>query len=77
MRSEMFNNLVEYETRFYKIVEAFKDAALYSVHYILNNYSASLNLYNLYGDDGEKFIAGGLLIRRAKDWMVSGMILSS
>jgi hypothetical protein len=31
-----------------------------------------LNLYNLYGDDGDKYIAGGILLRRAKDWTICG-----
>lgn len=31
-----------------------------------------LNLFNLYGDDGDKFVVGGILVRRAKDWTICG-----
>ena len=31
-----------------------------------------MNLFNLYGDDGDKYVIGGILIRRAKDWTICG-----
>jgi hypothetical protein len=33
-------------------------------------------LLNLYGDGGEKFMAGGLFLRRAKNWMIAGKQLA-
>jgi hypothetical protein len=35
-----------------------------------------LNLFNLYGDDGDKYIVGGILVRRAKGWTICGSSLS-
>ena len=35
-----------------------------------------LNLFNIYGDDGDKYIVGGIFIRRAKGWTVSGRTFS-
>ncbi len=29
-----------------------------------------LNLFNLYGDDGDKYVIGGIFIRRVKGWTV-------
>ena len=58
------------------LMDEFRDAALYAVHFIVKNHVAALNLYNIYGDDGDKFMAGGLLIRRAKDWYVNGKHIS-
>ena len=58
------------------LYDEFLDASLYAVHFIVKNHVASLNLYNLYGDDGDKFMAGGLLVRRAKNWNVYGKWLS-
>lgn len=58
------------------LMDEFKDAALYVVHFIVKNHVAALNLYNLYGDDGDKFMTGGLMIRRAKDWYFLGKHIS-
>jgi len=58
------------------LFDEFCDAALYAVHYIIKNNIPSLNLYNLYGDDGDKFMVGGLFVRHAKNWFVNGMKLS-
>lgn len=64
------------ETDFNLLYDEFIDAALYAVHFIIKNSIPSLNLYNLYGDDGDKFMVGGLLIRRAKNWTVYGKVLN-
>jgi len=42
------------------------------VHCIIKKNPTPLNLFNLYGDDGDKFVVGGILIRRAKDWTICG-----
>jgi hypothetical protein len=64
--------LAEAEAAFRKLCEDFKKAALYSVHLIVKKNPTPLNLYNLYGDDGDKYVVGGILIRRAKDWTICG-----
>jgi hypothetical protein len=68
--------LISLETDLNNLYDEFQDAALYAVHFIVKNNIASLNLYNLYGDDGDKFMTGGLLVRRAKNWLVYGKHLS-
>ena len=52
------------------------DAALYVVNYIIKNNIPSLNLLNLMGDGGDKFMVGGLFVRRAKDWLIAGKHLT-
>ena len=69
--------LINLEEKFHLLFEDFKDASLYAVHYIRKTNAPSLNLFNLYGDGGEKFMAGGVLVRRAKNWVVAGKNLSS
>lgn len=64
--------LAEAEAAYRKICEEFKRACLYAVHVIVKKNPTPLNLFNLYGDDGDKFVIGGILIRRAKDWTICG-----
>ena len=68
--------LVSLESDFNLLCDEFNDAALYAVHYIVKNEVPSLNLYNIYGDEGDKFMVGGLLVRKAKNWLVHGKHLS-
>lgn len=42
------------------------------MHMIVKKNPTPLNLFNLYGDDGDKYVVGGILIRRAKDWTICG-----
>lgn len=35
-----------------------------------------LNLVNLYGDGGEKYASGGMIIRKAKNWFVQDSFFS-
>lgn len=53
-------------------MDDFKQASLYAVHMIVQKNPTPLNLFNLYGDDGDKFIIGGILIRKAKGWTICG-----
>jgi hypothetical protein len=64
--------LAEAEAAFRKLADDFKKASLYAVHCILKKNPTPLNLFNLYGDDGDKFVVGGILLRRAKDWTICG-----
>ena len=64
--------LAEAEAAFRKLSEEFKRASLYAVHCIIKKNPTPLNLFNMYGDDGDKFVIGGILIRRAKDWTICG-----
>lgn len=64
--------LAEAEAAYRKLCDDFKKASLYAVHMIVKKNPTPLNLFNLYGDDGDKYIAGGILIRRAKDWIICG-----
>jgi hypothetical protein len=49
---------------------------VYVVHYIIKSNLPGLNLLNVGGDGREKFMAGGLFVRRAKDWVITGKNLS-
>jgi hypothetical protein len=64
--------LAEAEAAFRKLTEEFKKASLYAVHMVVKRSPTPLNLFNLYGDDGDKFVIGGVLVRRAKDWSICG-----
>lgn len=64
--------LAEAEAAFRKLSEEFKKSSLYAVQCIIKKNPTPLNLFNLYGDDGDKFVVGGILIRRSKDWMICG-----
>ena len=55
-----------------RLMDDFKQAALYAVHMIVQKNPTPLNLFNLYGDDGEKYAIGGMMLRRAKGWTVCG-----
>jgi hypothetical protein len=33
-------------------------------------------MFNIYGDEGEKFIVGGLFVRKAQNWIVCGRSIS-
>lgn len=64
--------LAEAEAAYRRLCEDFRKASLYAVHLIVKKGPTPLNLFNLYGDDGDKYIIGGILIRRAKDWTICG-----
>ena len=70
--SEDLDKMIMAEESLAKLMDDFKQASLYAVHCIVHKNPPPLNLFNLYGDDGEKFIAGGILIRRAKGWTICG-----
>jgi Clustered mitochondria len=64
--------LAEAEAAYRRLCEDFRKASLYAVHIIVKKSPTPLNLFNLYGDDGDKYVIGGILIRRAKDWSICG-----
>lgn len=68
--------LVEAETAFHKLQSDFNRASLQAVHQVVKKNPAPLNLFNIYGDDGDKYIVGGILVRRAKGWTICGSTLS-
>ena len=74
--SEELNELAELEAEMNVVSDDFIDSALAAVHFIVKRNVASLNLFNLYGDGGDKFMVGGLFVRRAKNWRVCGKLLS-
>lgn len=74
--SEELTDLADLEAEMNAISDDFADSALAAVHFIVKKNVASLNLYNLYGDGGDKFMVGGLFVRRAKNWRVCGKLLS-
>ena len=50
----------------------FKKASVYAVHAICKRNPTPLNLHNVLGDGGAKYVVGGILVRRAQGWTVSG-----
>jgi hypothetical protein len=51
-------------------MQEFKQQAILGVHLIMKKRATPLNLFNLYGDEGDKFVAGGMFFRRAKGWVI-------
>jgi hypothetical protein len=72
MQNEELDKLIVAEQALGKLMDDFKQASLYAVHMIVTKNPTPLNLFNLYGDDGDKFIIGGILIRKAKGWTICG-----
>lgn len=68
----MLAELIDAETLYRKLIDDFKKASLLAVHLVVKKNPTPLNLYNIYGDDGDKYIVGGILIRRAKGWTICG-----
>ena len=64
--------LVNAERLYYKLLGDFKVASVYAVHAIIKKAPAPLNLLNLLGDGGEKYVVGGIYLRRAQGWTVCG-----
>lgn len=72
LQSTELAELAEAEAAFRKLADDFRKASLYAVHLIVKKNPTPLNLFNLYGDDGDKYVVGGILVRRAKDWTICG-----
>jgi len=70
--NEEMDKLVVAEQTLNKLMDDFKQASMYAVHLIVQKNPTPLNLFNLYGDDGDKFIIGGLMIRKARGWTICG-----
>ena len=64
--------LVNAERLYYKLIDDFKVASVYAVHAIVKKAPAPLNLLNLLGEGGEKYVVGGIYLRRAQGWTVCG-----
>jgi hypothetical protein len=45
---------------------------VYACHMIIKKNPPPLNMFNLMGDEGEKFVVGGILVHKARDWTVCG-----
>lgn len=54
------------------LLKEFRIASVYAVHLIVKRNPTPLNLFNLLGEEGEKYIVGGIYIRRAQGWTVCG-----
>ena len=75
--SQVLRELAEAESAYWKLGEQFRRACLEGVHMVIKKNPTPLNLWNLYGDEGDKYIVGGILLRRAKDWLLPPPISSS
>ena len=60
------------ERLYYKLLNDFKKASVYAVHAVCKRNPAPLNLHNLLGDGGEKYVVGGIFLRRCAGWTVGG-----
>lgn len=68
----IFQELVNAERLYHKLLTDFKRASVYAVHTVLKRNPIPLNLHNLLGEGGEKYVVGGIFLRRAQGWTVSG-----
>ena len=41
---------------------------MYAVHCVMTKLVNSLSLHNLFGEEGDKWVTGGILVRRASGW---------
>lgn len=55
--------LIEAEHEFHILMQKFEKAAQQSVKTIVDTQSTPLNLFNLYGDGGKKYVSAGMFIR--------------
>ena len=46
------------------------------MHVISKRSPAPLNLHNVLGDGGDKYVVGGIFLRRAQGWTVAGQQFS-
>ena len=64
--------MVNAERLYNKLVNDFRVASVYAVHTIIKKNPTSLSLFNLMGDEGEKFVVGGIFVHKARDWNICG-----
>lgn len=74
--SQQLIQLCDFETQLKRLYDDFKRASLYAVHLVVKKNPTPLNLFNLYGDDGDKYVVGGIMLRRAKGWTICGHTFS-
>jgi len=55
--------LVEAENEFNKLAKNFEFTAKKAVRTIVETQATPVNIFNLYGDGGRKYVSGGLIIR--------------
>lgn len=70
--SQTFQELVNAERLYQKLLQDFKKASVYAVHVVSKRNPPPLNLHNIMGEGGEKYAVGGILLRRAQGWTVAG-----
>ena len=63
--SQNIQELVNAERLYYKLANDFRIASVYACHCIIKKNPTPLNLFNLVGDEGEKYVVGGIYVRRA------------
>ena len=68
----MLQELVNAERMYEQLLSDFKTASVYAVHTIIKKSPPPLNLFNLLGDGADKYIIGGIFLRRAAGWTVCG-----
>lgn len=70
--TESMQKLVEAEAKYFCLAQEFKRSAVHAVHCAVKRQAQILNLHTLLGDEGEKFMVGGIFIRQARDWLFDG-----
>ena len=75
--SHSLQELVNAERQYQKLLKEFRVASVYVVHLIIKRNPTPLNLFNLLGDEGEKYVSGGIYVRRAQGWQVAGQQFST
>lgn len=67
--SKVLNKMVAIEKQYIMLRDDFKYSCIRACHLILKQKATPLNLFTLYGDDEEKYVAGGLFITKCKQWL--------
>jgi hypothetical protein len=70
--SPIMQELVNAERLYSKLQSDFRTASVYACHMVIKKNPAPLNIFNLMGDEGDKFVVGGIFVHKARDWTVCG-----
>ena len=69
-KKESLDMLVEAENEFNKLAKNFEFTAKKAVRTIVETQATPVNIFNLYGDGGRKYVSGGLIIRHWDEWIL-------
>jgi hypothetical protein len=70
LESYQMSQLMQVERELYELIKSFESTAKRIIHNICQWKINPIYLDNLHGKGGKKFVAGGMIIRECRDWML-------